>query len=371
MERAYWLAWSKVHGIGSVLLKRIQQKFGSLETAWSLPASDLKTVEGLGGVTVEGAIASRREISPLSLLAESEQRNKAFWTPADPGYPKLLWEIPDPPPIVYYRGHLTSWLERSTVGIVGTRNPSAYGRRWAKKIGMALAENGFTVVSGLADGIDAEAHKACLEVNGNAIAVVGTGVDLIYPPKNLALYQQILKTGLVLSEYPDGTGPDRKHFPQRNRIIAGLCRATIVIEAPDRSGALITAHQANDYGRDVFALPGSLDMPESRGCLNLISRGADIILGIDELLTVLGTMPGLDGVAPSVPEHIQTSIPFGELEPIQQKILDVLSFGELMGFDRIVEQVNLPAGEVSGTLLHLELLGAIAQSPGMRYQRLI
>jgi len=389
MEKAYWLAWSKVNGIGSTLLKRIEQKFGSLETAWSLPASDLQTVDGLGNITVEGIIASRRDISPLALFAEYEQKNRAFWTPADPEYPKLLWEIPDPPPILCHRGNLTTWLERSTVSIVGTRNPTVYGRRWAKKISIALAENGFTVVSGLADGIDAEAHKGCLEAGGNTIAVVGTGVDLVYPSKHQALYQQILQSGLVLSEYPDGTEPDRTHFPQRNRIIAGLCRATIVIEAPDRSGALITAHQANDYGRDVFALPGSLDVKESSGCHSLISRGAGIIMGIDELIESLGTMPSLDRgrLSEKLSEKSpaknrstnqtvnqtpsQISIPLDDLAPIQQKILNLLSFSESIGFDRIIEQANFPAGEVSGALLQLELLGAISQSPGMRYQRLI
>ncbi|CAN1212723.1 DNA-processing protein DprA [Tumidithrix helvetica PCC 7403] len=362
MERAYWLAWSTIYGIGSVLLKRIYLGFGSLEAAWKAPIEELAEIEGLGKQVCEAIQRDRLSLDPQQLLTEYLSKNPDFWTPADPEYPKLLWEIPDPPPILYYRGNLKSWSERYTVGIVGTRSPTGYGRRWTKKIAQALAERGFTVVSGLADGVDAEAHLGCLGVQGQTIAVVGTGVDRVYPPRNQSLYQKILETGLVLSEYPQGTPPDRAHFPKRNRIIAGLCRATIVIEAPERSGALITAHQANDYNREVFALPGSLDVEQAKGCLNLIDKGAQIILGIDELLAALGMLPQLDsGIEP-----VQLAL----LDPTQQKILEAIGFDEAVSFDRIIEQVNLPSGEVSGALLQMELLGAIAQVPGMRYQRL-
>lgn len=369
MERAYWLAWSKIPQIGPVLLKRIYQQFGTLAAAWEAPDMELLEVEGIGKQTITGIVAARQEVDPSKVLAEYQLKNPHFWTPSDPEYPKLLWEIPDPPPILHYLGNLTAWAERSTVGIVGTRNPSAYGRRWAQKIGKALAEHGFTVVSGLADGVDAEAHRGCLASQGKAIAVVGTGVDVVYPPKNQSLYQEIIKSGLVVSEYPHGTRPDRAHFPSRNRIIAGLCRATIVIEAPEKSGALITAHQANEYCRDVFALPGSLDVPQSLGCLKLINTGAQIILGIDELISALGNMPGLDRESQIAVTQPAVQLPL--LEPMQQSILEAIAFGEPMGFDRLVEIVGLPTGEVSGALLQLELMGAIAQSPGMRYQRLV
>ncbi|WP_019503068.1 DNA-processing protein DprA [Pseudanabaena sp. PCC 6802] len=365
MEKAYWLAWSKVPQIGPVSLKRIYQHFGNLKDAWSASSSELLEVEGIGKQIASVITATRREIDPPALLEEYQRQNPRFWTPSDDEYPKLLWEIPDPPPILHYAGSLTKWAERSTVGMVGTRSPSGYGRRWAQKIGKALAEHGFTVVSGLADGVDAEAHRGCLSGEGNAIAVVGTGVNIVYPPKNQSLYQEIIKSGLVVSEYPHNTQPDRVHFPARNRIIAGLCRATIVIEAPEKSGALITAHQANEYGRDVFALPGSLDTHHSLGCLKLIGNGAQVILGVDELIAALGAMPGLD------PDPQTEPVQLPLLEPTQQRILAAIAFGEPIGFDRIVETVGLPAGEVSGALLQLELIGAIAPSPGMRYQRLI
>jgi len=396
MERAYWLAWSTVPRIGSVLLKRIYQKFGDLEIAWQASGQELAEVDGLGSQTIEGIIAARNKIDPLQLLALHETKNHPFWTPADPEYPQLLWEIPDPPPLLYHHGNLPNslgWSEESAIAIIGTRNPSSYGRKWAKKIAKALAESGFVVVSGLAEGIDAEAHHSCLEAGGTTLAIVGTGVDKVYPAKHHQLYHEILRSGMVISEYADGTTPEKSHFPQRNRIIAGICRASIVIEAPIRSGALITAHQANDYGRDVYALPGSLDTDQAQGCLQLINRGAQVILGIDELLESLGAMPQLDNQVASEssqkfsiqPENQKkaiaqvisqshspsNSLDLSTLDPSQQRIMQILSFEELKGLDRLVIDSGLSSGEVAVALIHLELLGAIAQSAGMRYQRLL
>ena len=362
MERAYWLAWSQVRGIGSVLIKRLYLAFGSMSEAWQALPSDLQEVEGIGGQTLETIRQAQREVEPLSLLAVHERKNLNFWTPSDREYPQLLWEIPDPPPLLYYHGHLTQWNERNTVAIVGTRNSTPYGRRWTKKIVTALAERGFTIISGMAEGIDGEAHRACLEVGGQTVAVVGTGVDCIYPPKHKSLYEQFGASGLVVSEYPQGTPPDKKHFPARNRIIAGLSRVTLVIEAPERSGALITAYQANEYNRDVYALPNSLDVNEAKGCLKLLSKGAQAILGVDELLESLGMLPNLDVPVPA--------IAIADLPLLQQNILQAIGFGDPVGFDAIVEQAKAPAGEVSGALLQLELIGAIAPYPGMRYQRL-
>jgi DNA processing protein len=387
MERAYWLAWSTVPRIGSVLLKRIYQKFGSLKIAWQASGQDLAEVDGLGFQSVEGIIAARNAINPPELLALHETKNHHFWTPSDPEYPQLLWEIPDPPPVLYHHGSVNKWAEKTAIAIIGTRNPSSYGRKWAKKITMALVEHGFIVVSGLAEGIDAVAHQSCLEAGGTSLAVVGTGVDKVYPAKHLQLYQELLKTGAVISEYPNGTTPEKSHFPQRNRIIAGLCRASIVIEAPVRSGALITAYQANEYGRDVYALPGALDTEQAIGCLQLINRGAQIILGIKELLESLGAMPQIDtqleigadaqklgsekrktkkSSAVSVSE-----LDLSTLDPSQQKIMQVLNFDELKSLDRLVLDSGLASSQVSLALLQLEMSGAIAQSSGMRYLRIL
>lgn len=375
-ERAYWLAWSQISGIGPVLQKRIHQHFGSLTAAWAADRQALQRVEGVGEQILTAIEAQRRHLDPEVLLGKHQQQNPQFCTPADPDYPSLLWEIPDPPPILYYRGDLQAGESLGMppmIAMVGTRQPSEYGKRWTRKLSKALAEKGLTIVSGLAEGIDTQAHLACLEAGGRTLAVLGTGVDVVYPPRNHSLYQKIQEQGLIFSEYPAGTQPNRAHFPRRNRIIAGLSRATLVMEAPARSGALITAHLANDYGREVLVLPGSLDNFRSLGCLGLINRGAQVILSEDHLLEMLGSLPNLDVAGGLEPET--RVIP--DLEPDLAQVLQAIAeLGQALGqgsipFDLIIETTNLNPGTVSAALLQLELRGLIAQEPGMRYQCLV
>lgn len=376
-ERVFWWAWSKVPGVGPVLMRRLQDYFGGLREAWEATERELRGVEGFGRQTVEAVLRWRQQVDLEKMWREHLEKNPHFWTPADQGYPRLLLEIPNPPPVLYYRGVVdeaeNSGL-RPLVGVVGTREPTEYGRRWTRKVCKALAERGFTIVSGLAAGIDTEAHRGCLEAGGRTLAVMGTGVDLVYPPRNVSLYGEVIAQGAVLSEYPAGTGPDRAHFPQRNRIIAGLCRAVLVMEAPVRSGALITAHLAADFGRDVFVLPGSLDNPNALGCLGLLSKGAQVILNEGLLLEMLGSIPPVDvaevavrGTQLSLFEEV-SSKPVSGLSAELMQVLEVVSSGELP-FDLIVEKANLPAPTVSSSLLQLELLGLVSQLPGMRYQR--
>lgn len=372
-ERAFWLAWSQINGIGPILLKRLQKSFGTLGNAWEASPIELLEVDGLGVQTAEIIAAERQQLHPEQLLQQHERENPCFWTPADPDYPQLLLEIPDPPSVLYYQGKVDFQENQGfapMVAIVGTRSPSDYGRRWTRRLTTALAQNGFTIVSGLAEGIDTEAHRSCLDVEGRTLAVLGTGVDTVYPWSNRSLYQQVITHGLVLSEYPAGTQPDRIHFPRRNRIIAGLCRAILVMEAPKKSGALITAYFANDYGRDVYILPGSLDNPKAIGCLSLWSKGAQPILDESHLLEMLGAIPQLHPSSPPT----QTQLPLN-LEPDLEKILQTitaLSQGQSVGsvpFDLIVQSSELSAGSTSSALLQLELMGLVAQLPGMRYQK--
>lgn len=367
-ERAFWLAWLQITGIGPVLLRRLQQHFGTLATAWEAGRDKLAEVEGFRTQIIETVVAERSRIYPQQLLQQHEQENPNFWTPADSaGYPRLLLETSSPPAILYYRGVVETQENQGIkplIGIVGTRNPSEYGRRWTRKITTALVQSGFVIVSGLADGIDTEAHRSCLEAGGRTLAVLGTGVDVVYPARNRELYKQILNQGLVLSEYPTGTSPDRAHFPCRNRIIAGLSRAVVVMEAPSRSGALITARFANDYGRDVYVLPGSLDNPRSLGCLQLISKGAQLIESEAHLLEMLGAMPQLDAVEPSQSIDQLTK----NLEPELKQVLKAIAL-ESMPFDLIVQQTGMSTGAVSSALLQLELMELVSQLPGMRYQR--
>ncbi|WP_239651456.1 DNA-processing protein DprA [Neosynechococcus sphagnicola] len=349
-------------------MKRLQQHFGHLSVAWNADALALSAISGFGVQTIETVLMERARRDPAQCLEQHLEANPDFWTPFDRDYPRLLLEIPDPPPLLYYRGVVVREENQGvipTVAMVGTRDPSDYGKRWTRRISIALAQRGFTIVSGMAEGIDTEAHSGCLEVGGRTLAVLGTGVDVIYPPRNQRLYEQILGQGLVLSEYPAGTPPERGHFPRRNRVIAALSRAVIVLEAPSKSGALITAHLANDYNRDVYVLPGSLDNPRSQGCLGLLSRGAQVILGEGYLLEQLGSMPQLD---PDPTPTVITATLIPDLEPELQQVLTAIA-PESTLFDQIVQQTSLPTSVVSSALVQLELLGLIIPLPGMAYQR--
>ncbi|MEC4816489.1 MAG: DNA-processing protein DprA [Scytonema sp. PMC 1069.18] len=369
LERTYWVAWSQISGIGPILLGRLQQHFGSLASAWEATPTRLREVEGFGFQTLEKVVQQRSRIHPEKLLEQHQEQNPNFWTPADTEYPRLLLEIPSPPPILYYRGEVNlqeNFGQKPLVGIVGTRQPSEYGLRWTRQISTALAKHGFTVVSGLAEGIDTESHAATIRASGRTLAVMGTGVDVVYPSKNLELYKQIITNGLVLSEYPTKTRPDRTHFPRRNRIIAGLSRAVLVMEAPEKSGALITASYANEFGRDIYALPGRLDDYPSQGCLKLISQGATPILKeLNELLRMLGAIPLLDTIEASPPPE---QLPLPDLSPELQQVMNAIA-SEALPLDFIIQQTGMPASSVSSALLQLELMGLVLQLPGMRYQR--
>ncbi|TVQ12018.1 MAG: DNA-protecting protein DprA [Leptolyngbya sp. DLM2.Bin27] len=376
-ERAYWLAWAQAHGLGPTLLKRLRSHFGTLAAAWQADGADLLAVEGIGLGLGASLVAYRQRVSPLDLLASYEQQHPNFWTPADAEYPPLLYEITDPPPLLYYRGRpeLVSALQSMpSVGVVGTRNPSAYGQRWTRRLTQRLATHDVIVVSGLAKGVDRHAHQQTLESGGLTIAVLGTGVDVTYPIAHQALQASIASQGLLLSEYPNGTPPDRGHFPRRNRIIAGLSRAVVVTEAPARSGALITAHLANDYGREVFALPGSLDNPNSAGCLALINQGAQMVLDDQTLIAALGQLPQLSNPPLPAPEAGSPEAgparlsPDPPLPPAMAKVLAAIA-DEPIALDHLVQDLSQPTGELLAALVQLELLGLVTQLPGMRYQR--
>ncbi len=379
--------------------------------AWQATAGDLLAVDGIGLLSAEKIAAQRAKLDPVKLLAQHEQENKSFWTPADADYPALLFAINDPPPLLYYRGNLklNDHPNALSVGIVGTRSLSAYGQRWTQRLSRHLTRQGVVIVSGLAAGIDTVAHTSCLQQQGLTIAVLGTGVDVVYPVRNRELYEQIVATGLVVSEYADGTLPDKVHFPQRNRIIAGLSRAILVTEAPARSGALITVRLANDYCREVYALPCALDNVQGAGCLQSISEGAQMILGEQMLAEALAALPPVDVAVPVEAEiaHSATSKTrkigktdttskirktklreesiasdltaseddlaidpwvLSNLSPVLSQVLNTLSV-EPMVFDHIVQGAQMDTAAVLSALMQLELSGLVVQLPGMQYQR--
>jgi DNA processing protein len=362
-EQAYWLAWSHLRGIGPILLKRIWQHFGSLSEAWNAPLTAFYDVEKIGPKILMTIQEGRDRLDPQQLWQETIAKDFKFWTPVDAEYPRLLLEIPSPPPVLYYQGNVDfaeNQGEKPLVGIVGTRNVTDYGRRWTRQLSRILAQHGFTVVSGMAAGVDTEAHSACLDAGGRTLAVLGTGIDVVYPRRNLQLCDRIQSQGLILSDYPPGTQPEAKNFPPRNRIIAGLSRAVLIIEAASRSGALITARYANEFNRDVYVLPGSLDQPQSLGCLELIDRGAQLILGEALLLQRLGEIPQLD--------RITTPSPKPQLPPDLAVVWDAIATVPT-SLDAIVQTTGLPTAEVSAAILQLEMQDFIETLPGMRYRK--
>jgi len=364
LERAYWLAWAQISGLGPVLLKRILDYFGSLEEAWQAQKKELIEVGGLGHSVIEGIVETRNKLEPQEFFQKHLQDNPNFWTPADLEYPRLLLEIPSLPSVLYYSGQVSPEENQGNipcVTIVGTRSPTQHGRRWAKKISQTLAQAGFTIVSSMAAGLDGEAQQSVLEVDGRTIAILGTGVDLIYPHSARQLHQNIQKKGLLLSEYPKGTKGEKGNFIARNRLLAGLSRAVIVIEASETSGCLSTARYANEFGRDVYVLPNSPEVEEARGCLKLLREGAEMILSAEELLTFLG---GLPAITPTT--NIKESSP--ELPEDLKRVWQSFS-QEIVSFDQVVNNSSLSASQVSAALLQLELLGLVQQLPGMRYQR--
>lgn len=360
-ERAYWVAWNQLSGIGNIVIKRLFEHFSSLQAAWSASAEALSAIEGWSGSKMSELARQREQLDPYQLLKERECIWPPFWTPADPDYPPLLREIPDPPPVLFYRGVVRPWP--ATVAVVGTRRPSYYGLRWTGRIAGALARAGFMVISGLALGVDGAAHGAALDAGGPTTAVLGCGIDQVYPLEHQALAEQIAETGLILSEYPPGTAPLAAYFPRRNRIVAGMSLATIVIEAQTRSGALISANLACDYNREVYALPGSLDNPQAMGTLRLIQQGARAILSPEELLVelsshLLRTVPPLAPAPHALPD----------LEDSEQQIWILLAQG-VCSFDELLMQTGLPTGELASHLLMLELKGLIKQQAGSLYAR--
>lgn len=383
-DRPYWLAWSRINGVGPRLVQQLVVEFGTLREAWWATSTALRTVPGIGPKLLEVITEARSHLDPDQLLEDCDRTGIQFWTAADPDYPWLLLEIPSPPAVLYYRGvvdEAENRGEKAAIAMVGTRNITDYGRRWTNQLSTHLSQHQFTIVSGMAAGVDTVAHEACLKAGGRTLAVLGTGVDVIYPKSNRRLYEQIQTQGLILSDYPPGTPPEARNFPPRNRIIAGLSRAVLVMEAAQRSGALITARYGAEFNRDVYSLPGSLDQPQSLGCLELLNSGAQLILGVKPLLEALGEIPHLDlpggqlslellnPSAAIAPPLIPTAVtPPPDLDPLLKQVWEATPT-EPTPLDLIMATTGLPISELSPALSQLELLDLVIQLPGMQYRR--
>ena len=354
-QKAYWVGLSLVPGIGPAKFKRLVEGLGSPEVAWKARPVQLAEA-GLDRRAIESLVATRakvdleREMSRLGALGAKPL------TLDDGDYPARLRSIADPPPILYVRGELLPEDDLS-VAIVGTRRATAYGRQAAERFARGLAENHVTVTGGLARGIDTFAHRAALDAGGRTIAVLGSGLDIIYPSENRKLSEEIAEQGALISEFPLGTKPDAVNFPRRNRIISGLSAATLVVEAGETSGALITAEFALEQGRDVLAVPGNIFSPVSRGPNRLIADGARPVCEMRDLLE------GLKLEAAVEQRDARRALPESDTEAA---LLRSLSH-EPVHIDEIRRTVCLPMSVVSSTLTMLELKGLVRQTGGMNY----
>lgn len=359
--KAYWIAFNQVSGIGPARLSALLDSCQSIEAAWNAPIHELQAA-GLDRRSLESLIQARRTVDPGAEWERVQRSDATVLTWDDADYPENLRHSPSPPPVLFVRGVLVP-EDRWAVAVVGTRRASAYGREVANTLARELARNGITVVSGLALGIDAVAHQAALDAGGRTVAVLGSGVDQIYPQQNRQMGEEIIRHGALISEYALGVRPEARNFPPRNRIISGLSRGVVVVEAGQRSGALITAQFALEQGREVFAVPGSIFHPGSAGCNELIRNGATPLLSVDDMLTSI-----LDGLNMTrVQEHVaaRQQVP---ADPLEQALLNQLS-QEPSHIDEIVRRSTIPPQQVTGLLAIMELKGLVRQVGTMRYVR--
>lgn len=355
-ERAWWLAFMQVPGIGPTRFQTLVDHFSTLKEAWHAPESGLREV--LSSHLVE-AVLSVRDVIDVERLYEDSTRDGVRVTCwIDDDYPRLLKEVSAPPPVLYYRGQLVE-TDTTAVAIVGTRKMSRYGQDMAKSIAFDLARAGVTIVSGLALGVDGIAHRAAIEAGGRTIAVLGSGIDVIYPGKHRDLARKIEQQGAVITEYPPGTPPDRFNFPPRNRIISGLSRGVVVVEAPERSGALITVDFAAEQGRDAFAVPGPVNAPASAGCLRILREGATLVRSAGDVLEDLHIRPV---------DYEQPAEEPVALSDAERRLLAVLT-SQPQHIDDIAAQLGKTVAEVSGELMMLELQSSVQSEGGGYYSR--
>jgi DNA processing protein len=365
----YLLAWFRlrsVTGIGNLLFRRLIRAFENPAAVFESRDEALLAVEGVSARVVAALRrpwanrdAARRE------LDRADRRGIDIVTQANPAYPALLLEIPDPPPFLYVKGDLQRC--HCPVAIVGSRNATPYGHKTTRRISRDLVRHGITVVSGMARGIDTAAHEGVLEAEGFTVAVLGSGLECVYPRENAALFERIAATGAVVSELPLAAGPDAHHFPQRNRIISGMSVGTVVVEATRRSGSLITARLAAEQNREVFAVPGSIDSFKSIGTHRLIKSGAKLVTQVGDILEELPAWawgpPERRGTSPSARRE-----PRPPLTDREAAVLENLTVYPVH-VDDLTRRLNLGPGELASTLLALELKGLVQQDPGKLFSR--
>ena len=355
--------------IGPISLNRLLDRFeGDALKVLEADPRQLKEVEGVGEVTANSVSNWQEQFNLDREETLLERHGATFVTSLDSDYPGALKNIHDPPIGLYFLGKYR--VQDPSVAIVGTRRPTLYGRGVATRLASELARMGFCVVSGMARGIDTEAHRGCLRSGGKTAAVMGCGLDIIYPPENLELYREISKVGAVLSEFPFGRRADRQTFPMRNRLVSGLCMATVVVESDVHGGSMITARFAGEQGRQVFAVPGRIDQAASRGCNRLIRDGAILLTSVDDILEEFNYLGLLEkeerGESGS---ESSSSIRFEELNETQKLILQCFEGGAELNPDSLAELTSLNAPEVASNLMTLELKRFLVKRADGLYER--
>ena len=358
-DTKYWVAFNRIPGIGRARCFRMMERFGSLDAAWLASQSQLAAA-GLDEKSVLAIMGARPRISPDAEMERLEQHGVRALLRSDPAYPFRLKEIYDPPAVLYVKGTIEpedDWC----ITLVGTRRVTAYGREVTQRLSRDLARNGITIISGLALGVDGIAHQSALDVGGRTIAIVACGLDMVYPPSHAALAAHIAEHGAVISDYPLGVRPKPEYFPRRNRILAGISMGTVVVEAPEKSGALITARFALEENREVFAVPGSILSPASRGTNRLVQDGAKAVLDYRDIMEELNLRQ---------PQPQQVQLPgLAAANATEASILGALS-QEPAHIDEIRRGTGLPVAEVSGALAVMELRGLVRQTGAMTYVRI-
>jgi len=363
-ERFAWLALYMIPGLGNSSFKNLLEKFGNPEAVFEASLPELVRVEGVREAIARKIVNRQFASDPEEELRNVEKCNARIITYLEPSYPRLLKEIHSPPMVLYIKGKDIP-INQTFIAVVGSRNSTHYGIKAAEKIGIGLAKRRVGVASGLARGIDSAAHKGCLMGKGFTIAVMGTGIDLVYPTTNQKLLGEISENGAVISEFPTGSPPEPKNFPIRNRIISGLSRGVAVVEATKQSGSLITASLALDQGRDVFAVPGSINSFKSTGTHFLIKQGAKLIENADDILDELGFNDR--SILKSGVLRGESDAP-PDMNGPERKIYEIL--GDYpMHIDEIVRLGEMDAGEVSGILMGMELKGLAKQLIGKMFVR--
>ena len=380
-ERACWVAFNRTPGIAARRVRQLLAAFGCLAEAWRAPRTALRAA-GLDSRAAESIESARKTIDPQRELERTRRAGVRVLTWLDAEYPSRLAAIADPPPVLYVRGALTR-ADEFALAMVGTRRPTLYGRDVAERLAAELTSAGITIVSGLAKGIDTHAHRGALEAGGRTIAVLGHGLDTVYPPENRNLARQIVGRGAVVSDYALGIGPAAENFPPRNRIISGLAAGVLVVEAGEKSGALITSRFAGEQGRDVFAVPGPITSPASAGCHRLIQDGAKLVAGADDVILELNPHTGsfnvqqmrldLAALSPAAPASSVSHVPIGDptgggSSAVEDTVLRLLAeAAQSVHVDQIARHTGVPVHEVTGLLALLEVQGRVRHAGAMRY----